>query len=386
MQITGDWFRNENTQAVCRALTEAGHQALFVGGCVRNALLGAPVSDIDIATDAEPGEVGILEQAAGFKVVPTGIDHGTVTVVSGGIPHEVTTFRHDVETDGRRAVIAFSKEIADDAKRRDFTMNALYADPSGAVIDPLGGLADLKARRVRFIEDPVERIREDYLRVLRFFRFHAWYGDAQAGLDVDGLFAIATHLDGLDKLSRERVGGEMRKLLNAPDPAPSVAAMRATGVLSHILPGADDTGLAPLVHLEQTVDAVPDAMRRLAILGGDDPDLRFRLSNKEGQKLVALRDGLANNGRPGRLGYLHGLEIARDICLLRAVMTGVSLDQGQFEAAETGANAVFPIKAADLMDLLQGPALGQKMKALEEAWIESDFRLDRAALLRLAEK
>ena len=315
-------------------------------------------------------------------MIPTGIDHGTVTVVAGGIPHEITTFRHDVETDGRRAVIAFSREIADDARRRDFTMNALYADPSGRVIDPLGGLGDLQARRIRFIEDPVERIREDYLRTLRFFRFHAWYGDPDGGLDPDGLAAISTHLDGLDRLSRERVGAEMKKLLSAPDPATAVAAMRATGVLSHILPGADDTALAPLIHLETEHGIAPDAIRRLAALGGDDPEHRFRLSNKESARLKALRDELSDMGSPGHLGYRYGYDNARDIILLHGAMMGTTLEPGHFQAAHTGARAEFPLRARDLMPAFQGPALGQMMRKLEERWIESGFSLSRDDLLR----
>ena len=221
MRIEADWITRPETQAVCNALTGAGYRALFVGGCVRNTLLGAPVDDIDIATDALPKAVMDLTGAAGLNAIPTGIDHGTITVVSAGLPHEITTFRRDVETFGRHAVVAFSTDVSDDARRRDFTMNALYADPSGQVIDPLGGLADLQARHVRFIENADQRIREDYLRILRFFRFHAWYGDAARGLDADGLAAVAANTDGLDSLSRERVWAELRKLLAAPDPAPS---------------------------------------------------------------------------------------------------------------------------------------------------------------------
>ena len=173
MRVAGEWIENTATQAVCAALTSAGWQALFVGGCVRNAALGLAVNDIDIATDAVPETVTILAENAGFKVVPTGIDHGTVTVIAGGMPHEVTTFRRDIETDGRRAVVAFTAALHDDAARRDFTMNALYARPDGTVVDPLGGLDDLLRRRLRFVGHPEDRIREDYLRILRFFRFTA---------------------------------------------------------------------------------------------------------------------------------------------------------------------------------------------------------------------
>lgn len=184
-RVTGTWFLAPETQAVMQMLEAGGYLAYFVGGCVRNDLLGAAVSDMDISTNALPQQVMALAEGAGLKTVPTGIEHGTVTVISNGAPHEITTFRADVETDGRRAVVAFSGDIAEDAVRRDLTMNALYADRTGEVIDPLGGLPDLRARRVRFILNATDRIREDYLRSLRFFRFAAWYGDPDQGFDAE---------------------------------------------------------------------------------------------------------------------------------------------------------------------------------------------------------
>lgn len=235
------FLADPNGQRVCALLESGGHQALFVGGCVRNAVLGAPASDVDIATDAHPDEVMTLAKAHDVRAVPTGIEHGTVTLVLDNVPFEVTTFRRDVATDGRRAVVAFSDRMEDDARRRDFTMNALYADRHGELYDPVGGLPDAQARRVRFIDDPVQRIQEDYLRILRFFRFGAWYADAALGWDADALSAIAQTLDGLRSLSAERVGAEMIKLLAAPDPAPAVAVMARTGVLHTLLPGADPT-------------------------------------------------------------------------------------------------------------------------------------------------
>ncbi len=386
MNITGEWLTNPHTQAVCHALENAGYQALFVGGCVRNALLGTPVGDIDIATDATPEVVTEIQTQAGFKVVPTGIDHGTVTVIAKGIPHELTTFRHDVETDGRRAVVAFSNNVADDARRRDFTMNALYADASGTVIDPLGGLGDLQVRYVRFIENADDRIREDYLRTLRFFRFHAWYGDPQGGLDQDGLAAIAQNLDGLDRLSHERVGAEMKKLLGAPDPAQSLAAMRATGVLHRILPGADDKAIGPLVHLETLHDIAPDALRRLAVIGGEDPISRFRLSKKEAQRLSVLRAGSESAEIPMRLGYFFGFDQARDILLLRSTLLETPLAEESLAECQSGALARFPVKPADLMPELSGPALGQRLKQLETEWINSGFALSAAELLGTPEE
>jgi poly(A) polymerase len=378
------WLTDPATQAVCAALTaegtERGAAALFVGGCVRNALMGVPVSDIDIATDATPDEVVALAKAAGIKAIPTGIDHGTVTLVQNQIPHEVTTFRKDVATDGRRAVVAFSKEIAEDAARRDFTMNAIYARPDGTVVDPLGGMADLKARRVRFIGTAEHRIREDYLRTLRYFRFHAWYGDTQAGFDPDALAAIAANLEGLSQLSLERVTAELLKLLGAPDPAPAIAVMRQIGVLGQILPGADDRALAPLIHLE--AGAPVDPVRRLAALGGAEMQGHLRLSKAEARQLVQLRDAVSASATATELSYRLGRDLARSACLLRAAL----LEQSILPELETdlarGAEAIFPIVAADLMPDLSGAALGTALKQLEQAWIASGFTLDRAELLQ----
>jgi poly(A) polymerase len=381
IRVRGDWFFADHTQAVCRMLTGAGHQALFVGGCVRNALLGAPVTDIDIATDARPERVMDLAEAAGLKPVPTGFDHGTVTVVAGHLPHEVTTFRRDVETFGRHAVVAFADTAEEDAHRRDFTMNALYATSAGEVIDPLGGLPDLVARRVRFIDDAGARIREDYLRILRFFRFHAWYGDPEGGLDAEGLAACAANVAGLEKLSRERVGAEVKKLLSAPDPGQSVAAMEQSGVLAHTLPGAVSRLLPVLVHLEWDWGLAPDPIRRLAVLGGEDHAERLRLSKAEARKLSRLRGATARPDDPAALGYRLGAEDAGDTVLLRAAAMERVPEPADAEAARAGATAVFPLKAADLMPRFEGPALGAEMDRLERAWIGSGFSLSAEDLL-----
>ena len=381
MRIEGAWISRPETQAVCRALESGGYQALFVGGCVRNALLGEPVGDIDIATDAPPESVMELARQAGLKPVPTGIEHGTVTVVSNGLPHEVTTFRKDVETDGRRARVAFSREVVEDARRRDFTINALYARSDGTVIDPLGGLPDLQARTVRFIDDPEARIREDYLRILRFFRFHAWYG--HGGLEPEGLAACAALARGLHGLSRERVGAEMLKLLAAPDPAPAVAAMRASGVLAHVLPGGDDHLLAPLVHLEKAAGVAPEPVRRLATLGGEDVADRFRLSKAQARRRDTLAEQAAGAAPAAELGYRHGVETGRDILLLRAAQENRSMTDKDLADLAHGAEAVFPVSARDLMPAHQGPALGRKLAELERVWIDSRFTLGRDALLSM---
>ncbi len=380
MNITGDWLTSDGTQAVFAALQAEGHSAFAVGGCVRNALMGVPVTDVDIATDATPQTVEALAKAANLKSVPTGIDHGTITIVSDGTGYEVTTYRADTETDGRHAIVRFSTDMAEDAARRDFTMNALYADADGTVIDPLNGLPDLDARRVRFIGDAHARITEDYLRILRFFRFAAWYGDPGHGFDADALAAIAQTLDGLGGLSQERIGAEVVKLLSAPDPAPAVGSMAQTGVLQAVLPGSTPRAFAPLIHLEELAELGPDPLRRLASLGVfDGTDLR--LSKKDQRRLAQYQSLISTNEPPLELGYRHGKEIAQDVLLLRAVLLESPFDLDGIQIAETGADARCPVKAGDLMPAYSGVALGNKLREVEDRWISSGFTLSKADLL-----
>jgi poly(A) polymerase len=380
MKVTGDWLTQDGTQAVFAALKAQGHVALAVGGCVRNALMQVPVTDVDIATDATPEQVQDLARAADLKSVPTGIDHGTVTVVADKVGYEVTTFRADTETDGRHAIVRFSTDITEDAKRRDFTMNALYAHADGTVIDPLTGLADLKARRVRFIGDAHARITEDYLRILRFFRFSAWYGNADHGFDADALAAISETRDGLSGLSRERVGAEMIKLLSALDPSPAIASMAQVGVLHATLPGSQSCALGPLVHLEQSVGRVPDPLVRLAALGVFD-GTALRLSKRDQKRLAQYQSLIPAATPPAELGYRHGKRIARDVLLLRAAMLERPLDQAELVSAEKGAMQRLPVKPGDLMPAYSGAALGEKLRELEDRWIASGFALSRDELL-----
>lgn len=377
-QITADWLLRPETRAVADMLTKSGAQALYVGGCVRNTLLSAPVTDIDIATDASTTEVMRIANGAGLKAIPTGLEHGTITVVSNGVPHEVTTFRKDVQTDGRHAVVAFSTNLVEDAARRDFTMNALYATPDGELVDPLDGLEDLRVRRVRFIGDAQDRIREDYLRSLRFFRFHAWYGDPSLGMDAEALAAIAKNLDGLHLVSKERVGMEMLKLLSAPDPAPAVASMRQAGILQLLLPGADDRALAPLIHLSES----RDPMLRLAALGRGF-EAALRLKKTDARRVEGLRSA-AEGGTPAELGYRMGAPDALEAMALRAALMEQPLKPEDVAAVSAASKQAFPIKAADLMPRFTGAALGDVLRQLEAAWIASEFGLSRDDLLTLA--
>ncbi|WP_304616806.1 CCA tRNA nucleotidyltransferase [Paracoccus sp. (in: a-proteobacteria)] len=362
---------------VLDALEARGARAWLVGGVVRNALLGEPVSDIDIATDAPPTEVSLLAEAAGLRAVPTGIDHGTVTLVADGRGFEVTTFRRDVETDGRHAVVAFSTDLAEDAARRDFTINALYADRAGRVLDPVGGLPDLAARRLRFVGEPEDRIREDYLRILRFFRFFAQYGrEAQPR----ALAACAALRDGLARIAPERVGAEMRKLLAAPAPGAAIALMAQTGVLDLILPGARPDALQNLIAAENAAEAQPSWRRRLAALVPGDPTEALRLSRHESRHLARLREAARARWSLDEAGYRLTAPEALDHALLHR---GIGLPVDWRARLDRAQASPLPLKASDLPGL-SGPALGRALRAAESAWIASAFTLPAPALIDAA--
>ncbi len=382
MNVAGaKWLKDPAVQAVFRAFAEKGHQLFAVGGCVRNALLGFPASDVDFATDAKPEHVDALGRECGFGVVPVGVEHGTVLLIVNGRQFEITTFRKDVETDGRHAVVVLGGDMAADAARRDFTFNAFYADANGTVYDPLGGALDLNQRRVRFIGDPRARIREDYLRILRFFRFHAAIGDPAHGIDPDALAACAGEADGIARLSRERIGGEMRKLLAAPDPAPSIASMEASGVLMRVLPGADGRTLAGLVHLEQAAGVSTDWIRRLAAMGGENHKDALRLKRSENRKLDLLLSKTGTDEGLPHLAYRQGAACAVDIILLRGALMGQPVTPDLIAVADRAADHVFPIQSSDLQPEYSGAELGLRLRELEERWIASNFTLTRSGLL-----
>lgn len=372
-------------------------EARFVGGAVRNALLGRPVTDIDIATPHVPEKVRTLLAAAGIKTVPTGIEHGTITAVVDGVPFEVTTLRRDVETDGRRAVVSFTKDWALDAQRRDFTMNALYADLSGEVFDSVGGVADLEAGIVRFVGDPVARIREDFLRILRLFRFHAWYG--KGPLDPQAVYASEKEKKGLAKLSGERIAREMLKLFEAENPVPVLIAMGEIGVLSEVIPGAADImRLKRLAAADVSAALAPDGLLRLAALLARDKSLlatqvvaaRWKLSNVQRDRLIDVA-GATDTITPylttrevEKLLYKLGPERFRD----RVRMAWADAPQAFVQwrtflaAANEWQRPVFPLTGEDVLaaGVSKGPAVGQVLDEVEAWWIDNDFTADRAAL------
>lgn len=370
---------DRSSAKILALLSADNHQAFVVGGYVRNQLMGLTVTDVDIATDRTPNEVIEIAKEAKLKSVPTGIDHGTVSLVLDGSVFEVTTFRKDVETDGRHARIEFSSSVLEDAKRRDFTINALYADQFGNLLDPTQeGLKDISARQVRFIDDPSTRIKEDALRILRFFRFFAHYADQELGLDQEGLAACAQHADKLDKVSRERIGHEMRKTMSAPQPERAIAAMAQSGVLSHILPGADHQFLGPFVALEAQANLAPNWIGRLSILGGQSVQENLRLSKDEARKLKRIRDafGMAIY----EVAYRFGAKTAQNVMLSQAAVSNQPLGSNWQDEIELGANAEFPIQASDLKET--GVQLGQKLRELENRWLVSRCSLSKKELLR----
>ncbi|MEM9371602.1 MAG: CCA tRNA nucleotidyltransferase [Pseudomonadota bacterium] len=375
--VTADWVSAPPTRGIMDCLNS---DAFFVGGCVRDALLGLDVTDIDIATPLRPDEVIRLASKSGLKAVPTGLSHGTVTVIVGRQPFEVTTFRRDIVTDGRRAVVAFSKDIAEDAARRDFTLNALYAEPDGRVVDPLGsGLVDLDRRHVKFIHDPAMRIREDALRILRFFRFSAWFASL---IDADGLAACADAQNLIDDLPRERVGQEVRKLLGASDPKAALDEMSSTGVLQRCLPGARTDELHSLLVNERDTEASPDWMNRLVALQPDDPKKALRLSRfeiKRYNKICAQTDRALN---PAVFAAEHGADIAWSIALLGPNQKTADWET-IFSEIERGAAADFPLSSEDLssIGLQEGPEFGIALRLARALWLASDLRLDREELL-----
>jgi poly(A) polymerase len=381
--IAGAAFLSDSAfRQVVAAIAVEGDLVLAVGGAVRNALMGLPVADVDVATTALPRTVMDRARAAGLKAVPTGIDHGTVTVVADHVGFEVTTLRADVETDGRRATVAYTRDIDEDAGRRDFTMNAIYADLDGRLTDPTGGVADALARRVRFIGDARERIREDYLRILRFFRFHAALGRGEP--DATGLAACVDLAAGLDRLSRERIGQESRKLLVADGAGPTIALMARTGVLPHVLgETGDPERFARLAGLAEGAGLALDPALAIAGVADADTDAlaeRLRLSRAEQARVAALRDcasalGPAPSERAVRLCvYRSGNDTTAGGLLLAAAAAAAPLSPFHAIAARWTAPR-FPVTGRQLMaqGVPAGPELGRRLADLEADWIIQTF-------------
>jgi poly(A) polymerase len=380
------WRTRTGMKRLLGALGADAGDTRYVGGCVRDTLLQLPVSDVDLATRLAPETVLQRLAKAGIKAVPTGIAHGTVTAVIGGAPVEITTLRRDVATDGRRATIAYTEDWREDAARRDFTINALLADPgSGEIFDYFGGQADLEARRVRFIGAPLSRIAEDHLRILRFFRFHARFGAGAP--DPAALEACAARANDLMALSRERIADELLKLLALADPAPTVALMIARGILRPVLPEIEAAGrLAALVAAEAEAGIAADPIRRLAALLPADPAVaasvaaRLRLSKRAARRLVSAADPARDAPEP--LAYRIGSEEAVDRFLL-AGDTGIDL-----KALQGWKRPRIAVGGGDLiaMGLEAGPVVAATLQAIEREWAASGFSADVGEVRALARR
>lgn len=369
------WRRRRGMDRLLDALGADEGLTRYVGGAVRDDLLDLPVSDVDLATRLQPEEVVRRLEAAKIKAVPTGIDHGTVTAVSDGHPYEVTTLRRDVATDGRRATVAFTTAWEEDAARRDFTINALSADPlTGDVFDYFGGLGDLEARHVRFIGDPLKRIAEDHLRILRFFRFHARFGIGEP--DAAALDACTRRANDLMALSRERIADELLKLLGLADPSTTVAIMLARGILKPVLPEIEPERLpqlGSLIAAEQQASLTPDALRRLAALLPRDPEIaaavaaRLKLSNKARKRLAcAAADDVESS--PQALAYRLGTDCAVD----RLLLAGRAVEAAHIASWKPPR---LPIGGGALIarGLVEGPIVARTLRRIEDKWVERGF-------------
>lgn len=404
-KIEADWLRDPRLHRLFAAIARDGDTAWVVGGAVRNALMGVPVVDVDVATDAMPEVVVARAKAAGLKPVPTGIEHGTVTVVVEGHPFEVTTLRQDVETHGRHATVAFGRDWSVDAHRRDFTMNALYVSLDGVVHDFVGGIADCHARRVRFIGDAAQRIAEDYLRILRFFRFHAAYGVGP--LDAEGLAASIAARDGLAGLSAERIGQETTKLVPAVGAPATLATMSDAGIAQRVFGRAVDLGGFARVHElagliggpeRKTADAPLFLAALAAWTEGDAVALaeRLRLSNAARDRMVAAVVGgravVPGAGATGidRLLHRRGRHGTCDAIVLAHARARIDADEARARLADAAERVVpvLPISGRDLLasGAKGGPAIGRVLAEIADFWEAEGFRSDRLALLERANR
>jgi poly(A) polymerase len=394
------WMKLPATEAVMAALAAKGGPdcARFVGGCVRNTLMKRPIDDVDIATILTPEEVTDALKAAGLRAVPTGVEHGTVTAISNGRPYEITTLRRDVATDGRRAVVAFTKDWTEDAQRRDFRLNALYCDAAGTVYDPVGGIEDARAGRIVFVGDPETRIREDHLRILRFFRFLAWYGKGEP--DRAALEACERLRDLLTDLAAERVQKELLKLLAADDPRPAVRLMAATGVLGVVLPGSGAlTRFEQLVEIESEQLFETDAELRLAALLPDDPAVvartveALRLSNAQKERLVVAAGdepklvSWMSPREARRAVYRLGAQAFRDRSKLAWAASNRATATPQWRAllavGQTWTAPTLPLTGEEVMaaGVPKGPLVGEVLREVESWWVENDFIEDKLSIV-----
>lgn len=388
------WMTAPEPAAVFQTLESAGAQVRFVGGCVRDSLVGRPVNDVDIATDAEPARVIALMQAAGFKTIPLGVDHGTVMVVVDGESFEITTLRRDIDTDGRRATVEFTDDWDADAARRDLTFNALSLEVDGTIHDPFDGVADLHAGRVRFVGDATTRIQEDFLRLLRYYRFFAHYGCPPS--DSDARAACRALAPNVERLSGERIRAELFKLLAAPDPGPVLDMMRDDGVLRHVIQVEGNIErVARLVAVEAKINLADPARRLFALLSMESGELRaaarrLRLSNAERDFLLQLNENagrlrvdMASAGLRHAI-YRLGAPLSRELALMAWADDGDETEwRAVLDVIDAWTSIALPVSGADVLTLgvEPGATVGAHLRRVEEWWVDGDFKANRDACL-----
>ena len=375
------WLRNPSAQKLSKLYKSFGYQVLFVGGCVRNTILKMPVTDIDLATDAQPEEIIKIAKENNIRFVPTGLAHGTITLIIDNKNYQITTFRTDFDHDGRYAKVEFTESLLLDASRRDLTINALYCNHVGEVIDPLNGLNDIKKQKIKFIGNPNERIKEDNLRILRFFRFQAIYGNKNLEIDSIALEACHNHKSKLAALSKERITSELRKILSAPNPLEVIIKMNETGVLNELFQNVSIDSLEAYLKTEEKFKININWLGRLLSLQVTQEEESLKLTRCEFKFLKQTKSAIENQIHVLEFSYYNGVENGKIYSILQNFRHNIILSKNLLNQINSLATKKFPITAKDLMPEIRGKKLGEALRSLEDRWIKSNFTLSKKELL-----
>ena len=375
------WLRNPSAQKLSKLYKNFGYQVLFVGGCVRNTILKMPVTDIDLATDAQPEEIIKIAKENNIRFVPTGLVHGTITLIIDNTNYQITTFRTDFDHDGRYAKVEFTESLLLDASRRDLTINALYCNHVGEVIDPLNGLDDIKKQKIKFIGNPNERIKEDNLRILRFFRFQAIYGNKNLEIDSIALEACHNHKSKLAALSKERITSELRKILSAPNPLEVIIKMNETGVLNELFQKVSIDSLAAYLKTEEKFKININWLGRLLSLQVTQEEESLKLTRCEFKFLKQTKSAIENQIHVLEFSYYNGVENGKIYSILQNFRHNIILSKNLLNQINSLTTKKFPITAKDLMPEISGKKLGEALRSLEDRWIKSNFTLSKKELL-----
>lgn len=375
------WLRNPSAQKLSKLYKNFGYQVLFVGGCVRNTILKMPVTDIDLATDAQPEEIIKIAKENNIRFVPTGLAHGTITLMIDNKNYQITTFRTDFDHDGRYAKVEFTESLLLDASRRDLTINALYCNHVGEVIDPLNGLDDIKKQKIKFIGNPNERIKEDNLRILRFFRFQAIYGNKNLEIDSIALEACHNHKSKLAALSKERITSELRKILSAPNPLEVIIKMNETGVLNELFQKVSIDSLEAYLKTEEKFKININWLGRLLSLQVTQEEESLKLTRCEFKFLKQTKSAIENQIHVLEFSYYNGVENGKIYSILQNFRHNIILSKNLLNQINSLATKKFPITAKDLMPEISGKKLGEALRSLEDRWIKSNFTLSKKVLL-----